>query len=37
MINERLIDAVNALSPEEQALVLEFIADHPELLRRLGQ
>jgi hypothetical protein len=58
MANVSLIDAVNSLSPEEQASVLEFIdylkrqnagqgspflqaadrfiADHPELLRRLG-
>jgi hypothetical protein len=59
MANTSLIDAVNSLSPEEQALVLQFIdylkrqsgrsgspflqaaeqfiADHPELPRRLAQ
>jgi hypothetical protein len=59
MPNEVLIEAVNSLSPEEQASVLQFIdylkpqnvrsespflqaadrfiADHPELLRRLAE
>jgi hypothetical protein len=58
MTSEILIEAVNSLSPEEQASVLQFIdylkgrkiafspflqaadrfiADHPELLRRLAE
>jgi hypothetical protein len=59
MTREALIEAVNSLSPEQQALVLQFIdylkgrrtasssaflqaadqfiADHPELLRRLAE